>query len=439
MKNVSRRHWKTFGLIAWPLLFVGVFFLVGLINVSDARAGGSPFVLQCGDDERIVRIVVRAGRRIDFLGIECRKPGSNVVKILKTGGRGGSRHEFKFSGQLYAVDITKGRCQARSQRICSVRFETSTGQKSRSYGKAGTVRKTLGKNGEIYGFYGRSGTEIDDLKVLTRKVWTNSDREINTKKFMDIVNTQMRGVMGYAAILQNRKGERIGFARAGWAIHPLDQKLGRYASNYHIKVKASLGSTTKAWATAAAALHVDQRKSGTNILERYFESYLPYRWRKSLHPRFKRVTVLDLIQHKVGMVKTGGRAARKRLADGDGAGPRTDDPIAPGENPCKRSPPPVGSSCYTNAAGGMFHFILPYMMSYQLTYNEEQKVKNESNERYDAKITAFTGQYYYGLRPKIYPCTIGCGGQLQCQGFFRQETGGGRLCFTERSNRISAS
>ncbi|MDH3504071.1 MAG: serine hydrolase [Nitrospirota bacterium] len=176
----------------------------------------------------------------------------------------------------------------------------------------------------------------------------------------------------------------------------MDRTFGQYTGPYHIHVKASVGSTTKAFATAAAALHIDQRKTGTNVLEQYFESYLPYRWRKSLHPRFKRVTVLDLIQHKVGMVKTGGseRPARERLADGDGAGPRTDDPIAPGENPCNRIPPPVGSSCYTNAAGGMFHFILPYMMSYQLTYNEEQKVKNEPDEPYDARITAFTGQYY---------------------------------------------
>lgn len=392
-------------------------FLAGLIDLSDAHAGGSPFVLQCADDETIARIVVRAGRRIDFLGIECRKPGSNVGNIYKTGGQGGTRHEFKFSGQLHAVEITKGRCNAGSERVCSIRFETSSGQKSNRFGTDGSMRKTLGNNGEIYGFYGRSGAELDDLDVLTRKVWAKSDREINTEKFMSIVNTQMRGAMGYAAVLQNRNGERIGLARAGWAIHPLDRTLGPYAGPYHIHAKTAVGSTTKVFATAAAALHIDQRKSDTNVLEQYFESYLPYRWRQGLHPRFKRVTVLDLIQHKAGMVHTGGRPARERLSDGDGAGPNTDDPLASGENPCNRTPPPVGSSCYSNSAGGMFHFILPYMMSHQLTFNEEQKVRNEPNGMYDAKITAFTGQYYYDYVQKFILAPAGVEANCNARAF----------------------
>lgn len=366
-----------------PIL--ALFSLLFLFMTSaPGLAQGQPFVLQCAPDETITRVVVRTGRRLDFIGIDCTDPAGQR-RILRTGGDGGTRHEFLAPQGIASISTSRGRCNAPTRRVCSIAFTFGGGGRSGALGTLTDDRQRLGGNGEIYGLWGRSGSEIDDLRVLTRKTEALADPNYDIAGAMRDIDALMSNAMGYAAAIRAPDGRRIGLARAGWAIHPLDTELGDKAGIFDVHTKAVAGSTTKIWATAAAALRVDERTEA-DTLDTAFSTYLPARWRDDVHARFAGVTVRDVIRHRAGFRKgRPGVHVTTRIANGD----------QPGQG-CSRDPAPPYATCYSNSAGGLFHFILSQMDLASETGAPavEANLTNASDADYNEAIQRFTGGYY---------------------------------------------
>lgn len=403
------------------LSFWSVSFLVCLaLQAAGGPARAETFSLQCSEDERISRIVVRTGfnDQFQFLGIECQRPDGNR-RIFKSGIERGTRHEIETPKEISEIRFTSGTCSGDSftnfVRVCalSFRFADNTGTSDFGSNLLTGSHRTLNGNGEIYGVagvfrQGQSDVEsgYSDLKIVTRKLSASNDSIFDIAGVLDDIRSAMRGAMGYAAVIRNPEGERIGFVRAGWAIHPQDGNLGQHAGQFDVHTKAAVGSTTKPWATAVAALRVDEFTQA-DTLNTPFQQYLPRRWREELDPRFQGATVLDVIKHRAGFRRNGPSSAqtggvfpaRFRLQTGETWTNADNTGCSASAPNCNRLP--TGSAApyerrYSNTAGGLFHYILPHMMlaSVSGAPTMEESLEGLSDDAYDAAITAFTGKFY---------------------------------------------
>lgn len=366
-------------------LFSFTFIAFHLFFAAQAQAQGSPFVLQCASDERITRVVTRTGARLDFIAIDCTDRAGRR-RVLKAGGNGGERREFIIPSGIETVSTSRGRCGAPTRRVCSIAMQFGDGARTGTLGTLTNDRQQgLGDGAEIYGFWGRSGAEIDELNVLTRKSVAQADSNYDLQAVVDTVNASMDNAMGYALVIRRPDGQRVAFSRAGWAIHPLDSDFARFASPFTVRTQAAMGSTTKMWATAAAVMRLDEMTQA-DTLGTPFRRYLPNRWRDQVHTRFQQSTVQDVIRQTAGFRR-------------DGNGTSLPDRLSSGDNPFDRCPlrsTPPYPFCYSNAGGGLFHYILPHMMlaADSGMAGEEARLRDLPRADYDRRIQDFTSRVY---------------------------------------------
>jgi hypothetical protein len=102
------------------------------------------------------------------------------------------------------------------------------------------------------------------------------------------------------------------------------------------------------------------------------------------------VTVLEVIKHQAGFRNSGKvngvtQTARQRLKNGD----------TPFDG-CPLSSTPPYPFCYSNTAGGLFHFILAHMMLASVSGAPamEDGLTGVPDSEYDDQITRFTGKFY---------------------------------------------
>lgn len=397
-------------------VFAAAAALVSTLDAGPAVAQG--FSHECRANERISRIVVRTGLddRFQFLGIECRR-ANGTRRILKAGIERGQRHEVLFPSDLRQIRFSKGSCRndntATFARICAVSFHRADGTGTSDTG-AGLVtgsHQTLDGNGEIYGIAGvfRKGDSdlasgFSDLKIVTRKLEAFSDPTFDIRGVLETIQAAMVGSMGYAAVIRDPAGRRVGFVRSGWAIHPLDTSLARHAGQFDVHTMGAVGSTSKVWASAVAALRVDEFTQA-DTLGTPFATYLPRRWRDEVHPRFEDALVSHVIRHRAGFrrngpsaLATGGTApARFRLRTGE-TWPNAQDTgcESPGCNALPAGTDAPYRRSYSNSAGGMFHIILPHMMlaSVSGAPRMEDELAGLPDAAYDREIMAFAGRFY---------------------------------------------
>lgn len=387
---------------------------------------GEAFVLQCTEQEQLQLIEVRVGDfgRISSIAIRCRGTG-NQLRLRRIGLSVGEEMLMPIFGTLQRIHMTRGLCTLGGlsiTRVCSLRFELANGVTSVLFGMPQAIGTTsiLDGNGEIYGISGRFMRSTNPLRsavlnlgIVTRKLEARDDDRYDIAGVLGDIQQAMRGVMGYAAVIRAPDGTRAGFVRAGWAIHPRDPEFGQHAGQFDVHTIAAVGSTVKAWATAVAVARVDEQ-APTNVLDTPFSAYLPVRWRVELAPRFADVTVRQLLTHRGGFRRNGPSETqaggvlpvRFRLQNGEiWQGAPTAPPFCPGatggtrpdsstENRLPTGAGPPYAHCYSNSAGGMFHFLLAGMASDPELVALEFRLRQASDAHYDKSMADYLGRFY---------------------------------------------
>lgn len=130
--------------------------------------GGGDFQIGC---KRIRSILVRSGRRIDSIGLECEQKDDAIGATGgQAGGEGGSPGRFDLDlgkdERMVGIRGTFGNCDESTPRVCSFRFITNL-RESEEFGQRGDADFSYRVPcGRITGFYGRSGKEIDAIGVV---------------------------------------------------------------------------------------------------------------------------------------------------------------------------------------------------------------------------------------------------------------------------------
>ncbi len=395
-------------------------------SAAGQSARGETFVLQCTEDERLQLIEVRVGDfgRINSIAIRCLR-GSNQVRTRRIGRSVGEEQRMPILGTLQRIHMTRGRChqgEPQIARVCSLRFELANGLTSVHFGVPPTTANPsiLDGNGEIYGISGRFMRTTNPLRsavlnlgIVTRKLEARDDNRYDIAGVLGDIRQAMRGVMGYAAVIRAPDGTRAGFVRAGWAIHPRDPEFAQHAGQFDVHTIAAVGSTVKAWATAVAVARVDEQASG-NVLDRPFSAYLPVRWRDGLSRRFTDVTVRQVLTHRGGFRRDGPSETqsggvlpvRFRLQNGEiWPGAPTVPPFCAGatggtgpesntDNHLPAGAGPPYTHCYSNSAGGMFHFLLAGMASDPELIGLEFRLRQATDAHYDKTMADYLGRFY---------------------------------------------
>lgn len=129
-------------------------------------SGGTPFEFKCPGTQYITEMHVRAGQRIDRIGILC----SGTEHPNQFGGGGGTANVFRLdpNERLRGIRGTVGKCGKDTRRVCSLRFVT-TERQSQEFGRPGTQTfEHVSPTGEATGLFGRAGREIDAIGILAR-------------------------------------------------------------------------------------------------------------------------------------------------------------------------------------------------------------------------------------------------------------------------------
>jgi hypothetical protein len=179
---------------------------LALLGAAPAHAvgggGGNSFSIQCAASEQLASVQVRAGNRIDALGITCTGPGG--TRTTKVGGNGGSARSFLDPDQwIDEVRGWTGKCGKKSQRICALRFAARRSldgpfELSPQYGKhhsgADDFVLKVPAGRELYGFAGRAGNELDAIELLTRpRNAGDSTRRLSVTPFVQALNIALGG------------------------------------------------------------------------------------------------------------------------------------------------------------------------------------------------------------------------------------------------------
>jgi hypothetical protein len=113
----------------------------------------------------VVGVAVRSGVYVDGIQLIYRTPDGRIRRLPWHGGRGGSYREF----WLRPGEVLTGISGRSGAFVDSLRFETSFGRRSPTYGgRSGSTTYRFGvpQGYEISGFFGRSGVYIDALGIL---------------------------------------------------------------------------------------------------------------------------------------------------------------------------------------------------------------------------------------------------------------------------------
>lgn len=190
--------------------------LTTLLAPDDSRAiggnGGSSFVIQCTGNETLMQVTLRAGRRIDSVGIVCLS-NTGVWRQQTVGGTGGTPHTINLgAAHRHAVtaQIAIGKCGRNTTRVCGLMLvsDTNFGQR---YGTLTHDNRQFnaGRNQELVGFRGRAGDEIDNLDVIwrnrTRPAFSQT-RRIDADQIGDAINM----LFSTMVLKVNNLGERRG-------------------------------------------------------------------------------------------------------------------------------------------------------------------------------------------------------------------------------------
>lgn len=122
--------------------------------------GGSSFSYAPPANSKIYAMAIRAGSRIDRIVVWYKLSDNTIYVGLDRGGDGGNYYLQYFADKEYIRSIS-GRSGSRLDKIAIV-----TDQKSFTYGGSGGTPFSVGtlpSNYQILGFYGRSGSEIDQI------------------------------------------------------------------------------------------------------------------------------------------------------------------------------------------------------------------------------------------------------------------------------------
>jgi hypothetical protein len=127
--------------------------------------GGSPFNEPAPAGSQLAEVWVREGRVIDAILLVWRRPDGVLIYSPWYGGGGGRIQKFQFAPgeRLVRVEGRAGRY------VDSLRFITSTGRASPTYGGGGGAPFVSDAGtGEITGAFGRSGKLLDQIGFYTR-------------------------------------------------------------------------------------------------------------------------------------------------------------------------------------------------------------------------------------------------------------------------------
>lgn len=228
---------------------------------------------------------------------------------------------------------------------------------------------------------------------------SNGKTEINSQDpedfdlevFFNRVNQQMQGrFKGFAVILSDPNGDRLGFTRDGWAIDPDDSGPSEL---FTLDTPTAIGSVTKLFTTVAVLKRsrgAGQYRTLGERLQSRFSHFLPRRWWDDVHQDYRNVTVAELLQHKAGFQKSGDAHISVRLS-----------------RPRELNTAP-GTRTYSNTSMGIFHFIFAkWGLYYSYELNEaEIEHRNSSTDIYNEAIQTATshnfnvdGLYEMILRP----------------------------------------
>lgn len=230
---------------------------------------------------------------------------------------------------------------------------------------------------------------------------SNGKTEINAQDpqgfdlelFFNRVNQRMRNrFKGFAVILSEPNGDRLGFTRDGWAIDPDDSGSSEL---FTLDTPTAIGSVTKLFTTVTVLKRhtgAGQYRTLGERLQSRFSHFLPRRWWEDVHEDYRNVTVAALLQHKAGFQKQGDAHISVRLSQ-------------PRELNGKTAP---GTRTYSNTSMGIFHFIFAkWGLYYPYELHEvEVKHRNADISSYNEEIQKITsnkfnvdGLYEMILRP----------------------------------------
>lgn len=124
--------------------------------------GGNSFADNLTETTALVGLIVYSGEMVDSIqGVFSTTSGSTITGT-RYGGDGGDRHEIKLDQGDYIVRV-EGRA---GDKIDQVKFLTARGAQFGPYGGGGGNPFTI-SGVHVGGFYGRSGSLIDQLGVFT--------------------------------------------------------------------------------------------------------------------------------------------------------------------------------------------------------------------------------------------------------------------------------
>lgn len=184
---------------------------------------------------------------------------------------------------------------------------------------------------------------------------------------------------GYAVVLTDSRGKRLGFRRAGWAVDPCDTR----GVAFDLNTESAIGSVTKLFTTVAV---LKTENDHVRLEKIPMTNFLPHRWQRSAHPYYKSVSVSDLLRHQAGFRRSGdGEHISSRLKKGRELSPTSDERV------------------YSNTSMGIFHFIFA-RWAYRTPYHsEEVRLQNASDDRYNREIQVKTSEYFNkGLYRQIF-------------------------------------
>ncbi len=112
--------------------------------------------------------------------------------------------------------------------------------------------------------------------------------------------TFSRKFKGFALILTDENGNRLGFHRQGWAVDPCES--GQTGAIFDLNTETAIGSVTKLFSGVAMANAAPTKENLDMSILRYF----PERWTYAAHPFYDTISVSDLLRYQGGFNKSGG-------------------------------------------------------------------------------------------------------------------------------------
>lgn len=187
-----------------------------------------------------------------------------------------------------------------------------------------------------------------------------------------------RKFKGYALIVTDKNGNRLGFHREGWAIDPCEP--GQDGAIFDLNTESAIGSVTKLFTTVA----VLKSETQPHRLNMPLTHYLPFRWKDDANSFYDDVTIADLLRHQAGFKRTGDDHIRVRLSS-----------AAPERGSRERE--------YSNTSMGIFHFIYAKFAFLGALNDEEVALQHKSDSEYDAGMQDETSRLFnLGLYRKIF-------------------------------------